>query len=387
MSSDLITTTDAAALLGVSPSTIYRMEQQGLITSYRTPGGQRRFSQSALEQYLAESGGIVAPQNPSQYKEESVTPEIAQLELFPMPRVPRISQQSHTKIWSHRHVAEDADVDDLFARIENDVSGETDQKNTLNDLPGKEWLRFQSSWFLFNALPSDLREEREVTSLTDHHPATYSPTMVGDFILFFTKPGEMVLDPFVGIGSTLVACDRTGRKGIGIELSPKYAEIARLRTAQTVINCDCRDIDTLNLPQIDFCITSPPYWNVLQRSTKDFRKDRTEDGYDSQYSSDDADIGNVEEYEAFLQAIYDVFAQIHEILKPKGYVVIVTKNVKKGPRMYPLAWDLARKLGDLYVLKDEKIWVQDKVKLAPYGYPHAWVSNIHHHYCLVFRKE
>jgi hypothetical protein len=68
-------------------------------------------------------------------------------------------------------------------------------------------------------------------------------------------------------------------------------------------------------------------------------------------------------------------------------MTIIVKNVKKGGKVYPLAWDLANYLGKIYTLKDEKIWVQDNQRLAPYGFGSAWVSNTFHHYCLQFRNE
>jgi len=269
-----------------------------------------------------------------------------------------------------------------------DKEGKIHPKNKLNDLTGKEWLKFIKSWFIFNALPSDLKEEREILGgLGDDHPATYSPTMVSDFIKFFTKKGQTVLDPFLGIGTTLVACDRTNRKGIGIELMEKYAEMAKKRTDQKIIIGDARDISKMKLPKIDYCITSPPYWNVLNRSTGSFKKNRSSRGLSSKYSDSDKDLGNIDSYEEFLNVMHNIFGQIHEILKPGGYITIVIKNVKRDGKFYPLAWDLAKKLSDIYELKDEKIWIQDKVRLAPYGYPYAWTSNIIHHYCLILRKS
>jgi hypothetical protein len=66
---------------------------------------------------------------------------------------------------------------------------------------------------------------------------------------------------------------------------------------------------------------------------------------------------------------------------------VIVKNIKKGGTIYPLAWDLGKHLGEIYQLKDEKIWCQDDVRLAPYGMGNAWVSNTFHHYCLQFRNE
>jgi DNA modification methylase len=260
-------------------------------------------------------------------------------------------------------------------------------KNKLNDLTGKEWIQFSKSWILFNALASDLKEERAVTKETAAHPATFSPTMISEFIRFFTKKGQTVLDPFAGIGSTLVACDRTGRRGIGIELNPKYAKIAKMRTKQEVVIGDARNISRMNLPLIDYSITSPPYWNVLHRSTGDFKKRREKNHYDTKYSDNKVDLGNIDDYNQFIKEIFQIYKQIYSILKDKGYITVIIKNVKKEGKLYPLAWDLAEKLGELYILKDEKIWIQDKVRLAPYGYPYGWVSNIIHHYCLILQKD
>ena len=281
-------------------------------------------------------------------------------------------------------------VEKAQAIMLNVDDGAYDLRNKINDLTGKEWTKFTCSWFIFNALQSDLREERAVTNDTQAHPATYSPTMVSEFIKFFTKAGDTVFDPFSGIGSTLVACKRTGRIGYGIELNPKYFEIIGKRVPEfkeNIFNEDCRNLDKLNLPVINYSISSPPYWNVLNRSTDGFKKEREEKGLDVSYSEEANDLGNIDDYEVFLQEVCSVYLKMYDILAEGAYITIIVKNVKKGGRMYPLAWDMARILGEKYVLKDEKIWIQDKIGLSPYGYPNSWASNILHHYCLIFRKE
>lgn len=272
----------------------------------------------------------------------------------------------------------------------NIEEGAYDLRNKINDLTGKEWTKFTCSWFIFNALQSDLREERAVTNDTQAHPATYSPTMVSEFIKFFTKEGDTVLDPFSGIGSTLVACRRTGRKGYGIELNPKYFEIIKKRVPEfedNIFNMDCRRIDEIELPKINYSISSPPYWDMLNRSTDGFKREREERGLDVSYSEEANDLGNIENYDEFLKEACEVYLKLYDILADGAYITIIVKNVKKGGRLYPLAWDMARILGEKYVLKDEKIWIQDKIGLSPYGYPNSWASNILHHYCLILRKE
>jgi len=269
-------------------------------------------------------------------------------------------------------------------------NGAYDLSNSLNHMTGKEWIKFGCSWFIFNALQKDLKEEREISTNTQDHPATFSPTMIEGFINFFTKKGGKVLDPFCGIGSTMIACKRTHRIGYGIELSKKYYDIILKRTPNfknNIYNENSKNIKKLKLPKIDFSISSPPYWNVLNRSTKDFKNKRTKDGLDVNYSSSKEDLGNINDYNLFLKELASIYFDIYDLLKDNAYLVVIVKNVKKEGQMYPLAWDLARILSEKYTLKDEKLWIQDKVGLSPYGYPSAWASNILHHYCLIFQKK
>jgi len=235
------------------------------------------------------------------------------------------------------------------------------------------------------------------------HPAKFPETLAQEFIEFFTKKGQTVLDPMVGTGSTLVACLRAKRSGVGIELNPKYAAIAKqvvadearlldARTAkkihaEVIVGDAAEKIKTIHGP-IDYVITSPPYWDMLHaRGAETQKKRRAAPGLDVHYSDDPRDLGNVHDYDAFVERLAQIYEALHPALKDKAYLTIIVKNVKKGGRIYPLAWDLARRLGKTYTLKDEKIWGQDNQRLAPYGLGNAWVSNTFHHYCLQFRKE
>jgi len=265
--------------------------------------------------------------------------------------------------------------------------------NKLNDLDPKTWLKFQKSWFIHNPPP------RRKGVLV--HPAKFPETMAQEFIEFFTKRGGTVLDPMAGTGSTLVAALRAGRHSWGIELNPKYAEIARQIIADerftlgagaegltaNLVTGDASHAPGFELPVFDYVLTSPPYWDMLHaRGAESQKKRRTSENLDVFYSDNPNDLGNLHDYEEFLARLVAIYAGLKPLLREKAYLTIIVKNVKKGGRIYPLAWDLGHELGKVFSLRDEKLWLQDNQRLAPYGLGSAWVSNTFHHYCLQFRN-
>lgn len=271
-------------------------------------------------------------------------------------------------------------------------------KNRLNNLDPKEWLQFQKSWFIH----SPPARKKEVLL----HPAKFPETLVQEFIEFFTKEDQVVLDPMVGTGSTIVAAMRAGRNSYGIELNPRYAEIARNviddeykrlapesnRIACKVITGDaseiCKHVTENSIPVIDYVISSPPYWNMLRvKGSETQRKRRARPDLDVIYSDDPNDLGNINDYDDFIERLTNIIANLKKHIRKRAYLTIIVKNIKKGGIVYPLAWDLASSLGKFYTLKDERIWCQDNIRLAPYGLGNAWVSNTFHHYCLQFRNE
>ena len=66
----------------------------------------------------------------------------------------------------------------------------------------------------------------------DGHPTQKPISLVKQWLLDFTDPDEAILDPFMGSGTTLVACAKLGRKGIGIEIDPDYFDIACRRVEE-----------------------------------------------------------------------------------------------------------------------------------------------------------
>ena len=270
--------------------------------------------------------------------------------------------------------------------------------NRLNNLEPKEWLKFQKSWFIHNPPP----RQKDVL----RHPAKFPESLAQEFIEFFTQRGQVVFDPMVGTGSTLVAALASGRHSYGIELNPAYASIAlqvvqaeRLRLGEAAASLACEVITgnaaqlaelipANRIPAIDYMITSPPYWDMLHaRGAQSQKKRRETPALDVLYSDDPEDLGNIHDYAVFIEKLVSIYASLKPYLRHRAYLTIIVKNVKKGGVIYPLAWDLARELGQVYVLKDERLWLQDNQRLAPFGLGSAWVSNTFHHYCLQFRNE
>lgn len=270
--------------------------------------------------------------------------------------------------------------------------------NRLNDLDPKSWLKFQKSWFIHNPPP----RRKDVL----RHPAKFPETLAQEFIEFFTKSGQVVLDPMAGTGSALVAALRAGRHSYGIELNPAYVEIANqvIADERRGLDLEMSELEAVmitgdsaratelagdhNIPDIDYVITSPPYWDMLHAKGAGTQKTRrSADDLDIVYSDHPQDLGNIKDYDEFLERLVIIYRGLRTLLKSGAYLTIIVKNVKKGGRIYPLAWDLANHLSQTYILKDEKIWAQDNQRLAPYGLGNAWVSNTFHHYCLQFRNE
>lgn len=286
-------------------------------------------------------------------------------------------------------------------QVEDDVDiaemGKHHPKNSLNDLTGKLWIQFTKTWFIYNG---PRRKKDELL-----HPAKYPEGMIVDFIKFFTKSGETVLDPFLGTGSTLVAAYQTGRNGIGIELMEKYAKIAKKRVQQSPLNANVKqkvitgnslNIDEIwsqnNLPFVDFIICSPPYWNMLTKSRGGVisaQKARQTEGLDTVYSDSSNDLGNEDNYKLFIRKLGSVFQKASKFLRDDKYIVIIIQNLRDmDGSIKTLAWDITKELEtfDNIKFQGEKIWCQDDKKLGIWGYPKIFIPNYHHHYCLIFKK-
>ncbi len=257
------------------------------------------------------------------------------------------------------------------------------------------------STMLSVAPPRDARKLR--------HPATFSEKDVERLIRFFTKEGESVLDPFLGSGSTLVACRDSGRLGTGIELIEQWAEIARERLGpqapvagcprsgrgprtdagdHTILHGDAlTELATLPEAAFDFIVTSPPYWSILDKKGMKVEAERESKDLPTKYSEDESDLGNIADYEEFLDRLADIFAACGRVLKPKKYLAVIVSDFRHGPHFVLFHADLARRIEQVGLpLKGITILLQDSKNLYPFGVPNAFVSNVHHQYILIHQK-
>jgi len=258
----------------------------------------------------------------------------------------------------------------------------------LNLMENSEWLRFTKTWFIH-------KSSRKISK--DIHPASFPDELAEEFINFFTRPGDCVLDPFAGVGSTMVAAKKLNRDSMGIELYNDYIEYAEKRISEkpgSSVNIihqgDSRvvldDLQDSCANRIDFCITSPPYWCQLSQNSErqDIRKTQ---GLKTDYGDSDKDIGKITDYDEFIEEQGKIFSKVDKLMKKRAYIVVITNNCYKNGRLYPLAFDTFNTLSKIWTPKDEKIWCQDDKKLFPFGMFSSYVGNRSHHYCLIFRKE
>lgn len=268
--------------------------------------------------------------------------------------------------------------------------------NRLNDLSAKEWIPETVSVWIQRGLGKG-HVEAQIERL---HPAPFSFQDVARLIRFFTKVGETVLDPFVGVGSTLKAAATEHRRGVGIELNEKYVELSRLRLRtelpqddsscqdQVVIHGDARVvIPTLPTSSVKLVVTSPPYWNILHKQDHKAKQERVACGLDTQYSSDVQDLGNIESYEAFLEALSDTLALTRTCLADGGHLCVVVGDFRQKSKYFMLHADLAREMEARgFTLKGVKILYQRHKRVFPYGFPYSYVPNLHHQYILILAK-
>ena len=150
-------------------------------------------------------------------------------------------------------------------------------RNRLNELTGKEWVYWSKS-VINRPYPPSLQHR-----LRSRHGGQKPPELCADLIRLFTKSGGRVLDPFAGVGGTLLGAALCGRSALGIELNPEWVGIYRRVCAleglaeQRLLCGDSRqmlgELAAEGL-RFDLLLTDVPYWHMdkARRSTGAFKR-------------------------------------------------------------------------------------------------------------------
>lgn len=266
-------------------------------------------------------------------------------------------------------------------------------KNELNTLPGNRWLYFTRS-----VLRTDLKKSVGF-ELREAHGSNKPPELMKEFIEFFTKKEEIVLDPFAGVGGTLLGSSMCSRKAVGIEVNKKWVSIYKKvckkekLTEHPIYVGDCLEIlERLKEKWrglFDLILTDPPYGPRVDKTMCNGKYPNCNriSRYNG-FSASEKDFSNARSLEEYFRRMQEFFASATAVLKDNRYLVLITKNCYRNGRYILIGARLAEIASrESFSLKGEIVWEQKGSRLRPYGYPFVFVPNIIHHNILIFRKE
>jgi DNA modification methylase len=271
------------------------------------------------------------------------------------------------------------------------------RKNRLNDLTGAEWVQFSKSVWRF----------KQPVRNNYGHPAIFPDFVAKRLIRMFTKKGDFVFDPMVGIGTTVVVSRNLDRNALGIELSEKWADIAKGRleerskpietwfdSSETAITSNYHKIicgDARNLlshvekESVDFCLTSPPYWIGLHGINGKYTG-QTEKEWKI-YTEDSRDLGNIKNYDEFIFELKNVYELVFEVLQNGKYFVVIVQDSRRGSEVYTIHIDMIQICKEIgFEYQDMIIWEHPHYTTRPLGYPTTMVISRVHDFILAFRK-
>ncbi|MDE0183994.1 MAG: DNA methyltransferase [Candidatus Poribacteria bacterium] len=254
--------------------------------------------------------------------------------------------------------------------------------NNLNCMTAKEWLKCQLGVWQFRYESRDIRDKNV-------HPATFPISLAQKVIELFTHEGELVLDPFVGSGTTLVAADDLNRTSVGFDLKEDYIGLCKERLApQSLLNAshpvaihdDAIKINEyLSNDSLSLIFTSPPYANLLNRKRKNkSRRHRKNEQLDKieQYSQDPRDLGTFE-LERYTSAMGDIFENLLPILKPKAHCVINVPDMWWENQRITIHVSLIEELRKRgYELRNIIIWDRTNIvnRIGIFGWPSNYIT-------------
>lgn len=252
----------------------------------------------------------------------------------------------------------------------------------INCMTAKEWMKSQLGVWQFYYEGRDIRDKTL-------HPATFPISLAKKIIELFTHQGELVLDPFVGSGTTLIAANDLNRNCVGFDLQSSYIELCSRRlsqanmfneTQQIAVQDDARNIPAhLNKDSVSLIWTSPPYANLLNRKRKNkSRRDRDNGQLNKieQYSQDPKDLGTLA-LEEYSQAMGDIYEGLLPLLRPKGHCVINVPDMWWENSRITIHVSLIEELRRRgYELRNVIIWDRTNIvnQIGIFGWPSNYIT-------------
>jgi len=256
--------------------------------------------------------------------------------------------------------------------------------NHISCIDAKGWIKAQLGVWQFTYEGRDIRDKTA-------HPATFPIGLPARLIELLTHRGELVLDPFVGSGTTLVAARDLGRNGVGFDLNQEYAELTERRlqqqelfssTHQLVVCDDARNIPAyLASETVSLIVTSPPYANLLNRRRKNKSRRgemrRNEQyGKVEQYSQDERDLGILANSE-YMAAMSEVFAGLLPLLRPRAHCVVNVPDMwweNDRITLHISVIEALRSVG--YELRNIIIWDRTNIvnRIGIFGWPNNYIT-------------
>ncbi|MBM3500750.1 MAG: site-specific DNA-methyltransferase [Armatimonadetes bacterium] len=267
----------------------------------------------------------------------------------------------------------------------------------LNCLSAKEWLKAQIGVWQFYYEGRDIRDKEQ-------HPATYPIALASRCIELFTHRGELVLDPFVGSGTTLVSARDLQRNAVGFDLQPDYVALATTRLdqcepddacQQVAVCADARDIPAY-LPEesVSLILTSPPYANLLNRkrlnkSRRGNQRRNTQYHKVEQYSQDPRDLGTLA-LDEYAEQMAGIFGRLLPLLRPKAHCVVNVPDMWWEDRRITIHISLVEALRSVgYELRNIIIWDRTNIvnRIGIFGWPSNYITmGVTFEYLLDFWK-
>lgn len=189
----------------------------------------------------------------------------------------------------------------------------------------------------------------------------------------FTEEGDTILEPFCGMGTTVIAAGILGRKSIGIEIEPERFENLKnhIKKFEQTLKCYpdiiCGDSLRVSFPKdVDAVITNVPYYGTRTSS-----------------SGDSNNFYNQKSYFTYLELMENVIKKCSESLKRKGYMIVFCENIRDlNGDMIPQAFDICKIMQKYFHIKDERIVLYEKESDT-----NNHLTNRAHEYIFIGKKK